>query len=47
LRLLYGARASLDVSVEAGRFRVTIRLPARPVAVAEPHAEPVHARADR
>jgi LytS/YehU family sensor histidine kinase len=47
LRLLYGTRASLEVSVDAGRFRVTIRLPARPVAAAEPQAEPVHARADR
>lgn len=47
LRLLYGARASLEVNVDAGRFQVMIRLPARPVAAAEPHAEPVHARADR
>jgi two-component system, LytTR family, sensor kinase len=47
LRLLYGARASLEVNVGAGRFRVTVRLPARPVAAAEPHAEPVHARTDR
>jgi two-component system, LytTR family, sensor kinase len=47
LQLLYGTRASLEVSADAGRFRVTIRLPARPLAAAEPHAEPLHARADR
>jgi two-component system LytT family sensor kinase len=47
LRLLYGTRASLEVTVDAGRFRVTIRLPARPVAAADSHTEPVHARADR
>jgi hypothetical protein len=47
LHLLYGVRASLDVSVDDQRFRVTVRLPARAVARADPQPEAVHARADR
>jgi two-component system, LytTR family, sensor kinase len=47
LRLLYGARASLDAIAADGSYRVTVRLPARavPAIVSEPGAE--HARADR
>jgi LytS/YehU family sensor histidine kinase len=47
LQLLYGARASLDTTVANGRFRVTVRMPARPVAAGERFADLVHARADR
>lgn len=47
LQLLYGARASLDTAVENGRFRVTVRIPARAVATGERLADLVHARADR
>lgn len=47
LRLLYGARASLDTVAADGWYRVTVRLPARavPAGVAQSDAE--HARADR
>jgi LytS/YehU family sensor histidine kinase len=48
LRLLYGESASLDAAADRGRFRVTLRLPARVVPpIAEPADEPERARAHR
>jgi two-component system LytT family sensor kinase len=48
LRLLYGDAASLDAAADRGRFRVTLRLPARIVPpVVEPAGEPESARAHR
>jgi two-component system, LytTR family, sensor kinase len=48
LRLLYGDAASLDAAADRGRFRVTLRLPARTVPpVVEPAGEPESARAHR
>lgn len=48
LRLLYGAAASLDASVDGGRFRVVVRLPARELPPANASVSPLeYARADR
>lgn len=48
LRLLYGARATLETSADGQRFRVAIRIPARrlPAPALDAH-EPTHARAHR
>jgi hypothetical protein len=47
LRLSYGARASLDTVASDGSYRVTVRLPARPVSAVVAPADVEHARADR
>jgi LytS/YehU family sensor histidine kinase len=48
LRLLYGSAAELETSSRDGRFRVTIRVPARQLAqVATEPLEPTNARAHR
>jgi two-component system, LytTR family, sensor kinase len=48
LRLLYGDAAELRITADAGRFRVAVRLPARPVlAAADPTIASVGARAHR
>jgi LytS/YehU family sensor histidine kinase len=48
LRLLYGPEAELQATREDGRFRVTIRLPARQLSAVPATVEHVaHARADR
>jgi two-component system, LytTR family, sensor kinase len=46
LRLLYGTEASLDTVVRDGRFRVTVRLPAREAPAIE-HPDPTIAGAHR
>ena len=47
LRLSYGARASLDTVASDGSYRVTVRLPARPMSAVVTHADVEHARVDR